>query len=84
MQLRLGLARPHFVRKEWDKAEPIYDEIVRRFPEPRSAAQAIYWRGVCRYKRTNDGTALVQIIDDFAHSNHSHSLWAARAEAWRK
>ncbi len=84
VNLRLGLARVGFMRKEWAQAESIYDEIVQRFADARSTAEAIYWRGVCRYKRTNDGGALRQIIDDFAHSNHADSLWAAKAEAWRR
>lgn len=81
-QARLGLARVSFMAKRWEEAERVYDEIVRELGNTRSAAEAVYWRGVCRYKRTSDHAALAAIKDDFARTGHADSLWALKASVW--
>jgi hypothetical protein len=53
-QLEMGLARIAFMQKQWTEAERRYSEIAERYPNTSAAPEATYWKGVCRYKATND------------------------------
>ena len=59
--LEMGLARIAFMRKKWDEAERRYTQVVERYPNSKVAPEAIYWRGVSRYKQTNDHTVLGEV-----------------------
>ena len=51
-------------------------------PKTLGAAEAIYWRGVTRYKRTNDHTELPKIAAEFERQ-HQQTIWAMKASIWR-
>ncbi len=80
-QIRLGLARVGFVQKKWEDAERVYDEIVREFGNTISAAEALYWQGVCRYKR-KEPDALPTLTERFRHA-YQDTLWAKKASVWK-
>ncbi len=82
VQIRLGLARVSFMQRKWEDAEHVYDEILGSFPGTRSAAEAQYWRGVCRYKR-KEPDALPALTEEFRH-RYQDSLWAKKASIWGK
>lgn len=81
-ELHLGLARVAFVRKQWSEAEQFWEKVIERFPKTAGAAEAIYWRGVARYKRTNDHTELPKIAAEFER-HHQETIWATKASIWR-
>ena len=62
-QLEMGLARVAFMRKQWAEAERRYAEVVEHYPDAKVAPEAVYWRGVSRYKQTNDHTVLGEVPD---------------------
>jgi len=80
-QLEMGLARVAFMRKQWAEAERRYDEIARRYPDTTAAPEAVYWRGVSRYKATNEHTALGKVANDFKNK-YQDSVWAQKASVW--
>jgi hypothetical protein len=80
-QLRLGLARIRFAQKRWADAEAVYDEVVRQLPDTRTAAEATYWRGVCRYLRSHDPAILYALAAEFRHV-YRDSIWAEKASVW--
>ncbi len=80
-QIRLGLARVSFMQKKWEDAERVYADIVREFGETVSAAEALYWQGVCRYKR-KEPDALPTLTEQFRHA-YEHTLWAKKASIWK-
>jgi TolA-binding protein len=80
-QLELGLARVAFMRKRWAEAERGYAGVVERYPDSKAAPEAVYWRGVSRYKATNDHTALGEVAEQFEH-NYRDSVWAQKASVW--
>ena len=77
-QLVLGLARNHFEHKRWTEAERWYDTVLEQYPDTASAAEALYWKAVCRYKATNDHTWLAKINAGFK-DHYQDSIWAEKA-----
>lgn len=80
-QLEMGLARVAFMSKDWADAERRYAEIVDRYPNTKSAPEALYWKGVSRYKATNDHTVLGEMPGQF-QQKYSDSIWALKTAAW--
>ena len=80
-QLQLGLAKTAFAQNDFAKAEQLYRDIVRRFPNSAAAPEALYWAGVSKYKATNDAAALKETGAAF-RSQYSDSQWAKKASVW--
>jgi hypothetical protein len=78
-ELYLGLARVSFMRKDWAEAERIYDEAVARWPSVTTTPEAMYWRAVSRYKRTNDHLPLQEVAKQLSGKD---SAWASKASVW--
>lgn len=79
--LEMGLARIAFMNKQWADAGRKYAEIVERYPDAKIAPEAVYWKGVCRYKETNDHTVLGEVPAQF-RERYADSVWALKASVW--
>jgi TolA-binding protein len=79
-ELEMGLARVAFMSKQWAAAEQKYAEIVDRYPDSKVAPEAIYWKGVSRYKQTNDHTVLAEVPGQL--KKYAGSVWALKASVW--
>ena len=80
-QLELGLARVAFMKKKWADAEQKYTDVVERYPASKAAPEALYWKGVSRYKATNDHTGLGELPAQFKEK-YPDSIWATKTAAW--
>ena len=80
-ELEMGLARVAFMSKQWAAAEQKYAQIVDRYPDSKVAPEAIYWKGVSRYKQTNDHTVLGEVPEQLK-GKYADSLWALKASVW--
>ena len=80
-QLELGLARVAFMHKQWADAEQRYARVAERYPETAAAPEAVYWRGVSRYKGTNDHTVLGAVAEEL-RQQYEGSEWALKASVW--
>ena len=80
-QLEMGLARVAFMGKDWADAERRYAEVLDRYPNSKAAPEALYWKGVSRYKQTNDHTVLGELPAQF-RQKYPDSLWALKTAAW--
>ena len=80
-QLTLGLGKAAFAAGRWGEAEEFYRSIVRDFPKAETAAEALYWGGVSKYKATNDGAALAE-TGRALKTQYPESTWAKRGEVW--
>jgi TolA-binding protein len=80
-QLEMGLARIAFMNKQWADAEQRYGQIIERFAETAAAPEAVYWRGVSQYKRTNDHTVLGGVAEELGEK-YQQSVWAQKASVW--
>jgi phage terminase large subunit-like protein len=79
--LEMGLARVAFMGKRWDEAERRYAQVVDLYPDSKVAPEAVYWRGVSRYKRTNDHTVLGEVPGQL-NEKYPDSVWALKASVW--
>ena len=79
--LEIGLARISFMSKQWADAEQRYSEVMERYPETAAAPEAVYWRGVTQYKRTNDHTVLGGVAEELGEK-YPESVWALKASVW--
>lgn len=80
-QLELGLARVDFMSKKWADAERRYAEILERYPDAKAAPEALYWKGVSRYKATNDHKVLGELPALF-QEKYPDSIQALKTAAW--
>jgi hypothetical protein len=80
-QLEMGLARVAFMQKQWADAERRYAQVVEHYPDSKVAPEALYWRGVSHYKRTNDHAVLGEMANTFAEK-YQDSVWALKASVW--
>jgi outer membrane protein assembly factor BamD (BamD/ComL family) len=79
--LELGLARVAFMSKNFAEAERRYAAVVDKYPESKSAPEALYWKGVSHYKATNDHTILGELPGQF-QEKYPDSVWAQKTIAW--
>lgn len=79
--LETGLARIAFVHKQWADAERSYAQVVERYPDSKVAPEAVYWRGVSRYKQTNHHTVLGEVPEQLKEK-YADSVWALKASVW--
>ena len=80
-RLRMGLARVAFMRKDWSAAQTIYTDVAQQFADLALAAEAIYWRGVCEYKATNDHTVLGPAAKELIEK-YPGDEWTLKADPW--
>ncbi len=80
-QLMLGLGHIAFAQKEFERAGKRYEDVLERFPSTEAAPEAQYWRGVSKYKATNDAAALAETAKAF-RGRYSGSSWAKKASIW--
>jgi TolA-binding protein len=80
-QLEMGLARVAFMNKDWAAAEGRYAQVLARYPNSKAAPEALYWKGVSRYKATNDHTILGELPGQFKEK-YPDSIWALKTAAW--
>ena len=81
-QLKLGLAHLAFQASRWAEAERRFTEVLEQFPNGDAAAEAMYWAGVSRYKKTNDAAALKETGQAF-RQRYRESPWAKKASIWQ-
>ena len=80
-QLELALARVAFTSKKWADAERRYAEVLERYPNSKSAPEALYWKGVSHYKATNDHAVLGELPGMF-QERYPDDVWALKTAAW--
>jgi hypothetical protein len=76
-QLELGRARLAFVEQRWQAAEEIYIGVSDRWAHTLAAPEAVYWAGVCYYKRTRDHSRLRPMAER-VRRDYPHSVAAKR------
>ena len=81
-QVSLGLAKAAFSRSDFADAERRYRAIVETYPNTETAAEALYWAGVSRYKASGDPSSLSATAAAFGQ-RYQDSVWAKKASVWR-
>jgi TolA-binding protein len=81
-RLEMALGRIDFMQKKFAEAEKIYARIAEQRADTSVAAEAIYWRGVCHYKATNDHTVLGEVAKELA-AKYPDDEWTLKSLPWR-
>jgi hypothetical protein len=81
-QLELGLARVAFTNKNWKEAERRYAAVLERYPNSKTAPEALYWKGVSNYKISNDHTVLGDLPELF-QQKYPDTIQALKTVAWK-
>jgi tetratricopeptide (TPR) repeat protein len=80
--LLLGIGKSHFENERFDKAIEAFDRLLKDCPKSNSAPEAIYVRGVARYKSTHQPKPLREAYDKLA-ADYPSSEWTHRAYPYR-
>jgi outer membrane protein assembly factor BamD (BamD/ComL family) len=75
-------AKTWFEHEQFSEALSHLDRLISEYPKSDVSAEAIYYRGVSRYKATNDASALKQ-AHEALQANYKDSEWAKRASVYR-
>jgi tetratricopeptide (TPR) repeat protein len=80
--LLLGIAKSHFDLERFSEALSTLDKIIAEYPKSDSAPEAVYLRGVCKYKSTHKPQSLKEAYEQL-QANYSSSEWTKRAYPYR-
>jgi len=80
-RLEMARARVAFMRKRFAEAQEIYAGVAERFANLGAAAEALYWRDVCKYKATNDHTVLEPVAKELAEK-FAGNEWQLKSVPW--
>ena len=80
--LLLGIAKSHFDLERFSEALSTLDKIIAEYPKSDSAPEAVYLRGVCKYKSTHKPQPFKEAYEQL-QANYSSSEWTKRAYPYR-
>jgi tetratricopeptide (TPR) repeat protein len=80
--LLLGIGKSYLEMDQFDNALGQLEKLLAEYPKSHSVPEALYWRGVCRYKATDDPRPLKEAYEQLK-SEHASSEWTKRAHPYR-
>jgi tetratricopeptide (TPR) repeat protein len=80
--LMLGIGKYHFDNDRYMEALSFFEKIISAHPESNNVAEAIFLRGVSRYKNSGDPKPLKEAYETLS-SQYPDSEWAKRAYPYR-
>jgi len=80
-RLEMGLGRVAFMHKKWADAEKRYTDVAENYADTAVAPEAIYWRAVSLYKKTNDHTVLGEVAAELSRK-YPGDEWTLKALPW--
>jgi len=82
-QLTMTRARAAMREHEYKNAERIFGEMIIKFPLTDLAAEAVYYRGVAKYKDTMNAEWLTRSYENLKEG-YPESTWALKASVWSR
>lgn len=76
-QLLVAVAHAYLRKKQFDKAQPLYEEALKRFPTALVAAEAEYFVGVSAYRASHNSSDLLKAWHELEKS-HPESEWTVK------
>ncbi len=80
--LILGMGKAYFDKEQLEDAIGQLQRVIDGYPDSMAAPEAVYLRGVCRYKTAHSVDGLVDAYE-LLQANYPSSEWARRAEPYR-
>ena len=81
--LMLGRGQVAFALNDWREAEKGFQGVLDHDPDSEIAPEALYWRGVARYRASESPAALAETAAEFT-KRYVESSWAKKASVWGK
>jgi len=78
----LGIGKTHFDREDFEQAIASLDGLLKDYSQSDSCPEAIYYRGVSRYKSTHDAQPLKKAYEKL-QADYPSSEWTKRAAPYR-
>jgi tetratricopeptide (TPR) repeat protein len=69
-------------QEQYDRAMEMYNEALQSYPYSAAAAEAVYYLGVTRYKKSHDPKRLREVYDTLI-AKFPQSEWTKRAAPYR-
>ena len=76
------MAKVHFDQDDFDAALSGFERVLNEYPQSDAAPEAVYLRGVSRYKKTHNAAPLKEAYEELQKTFPS-SEWAKRAAPYR-
>jgi predicted Zn-dependent protease len=80
--LILGIGKAQFDHDEFAEAENTFQHLLAEYPKSDFSAEAAYYLGVSRYKRTHNAEELKKTIQHLQH-DFPQSEWVKRASVYQ-
>jgi thioredoxin-related protein len=80
--LMLGIGKSYFDHDEYFQAEDTFQRLLAEYPKSASSAEAAYYLGVSRYKRTHNAEELKKTIQHLQR-DFPQSEWVKRASVYQ-
>lgn len=80
-QLTMAEAKAAFKKNDFEKAYKCYNAVVEKYPKSDIAPEALYYRGVSLYKKSEDPSYLKKTNDELK-SKYPDNVWAKKASVW--
>jgi hypothetical protein len=78
----LGVGKLRFDRGDFDEAIGRMERLLSEYPQSDSAPEAVYYRGVSRYKITEKADPLIETYE-VLRTQYPSSPWARKAAPYR-
>ena len=72
----------YFDREQYDQAMELYNEALQSYPGSAAAAEAVYYTGVTRFKKSHDPKPLREAYETLT-AKFPQSEWTKRAAPYR-
>jgi thioredoxin-related protein len=79
--LTMAEAKAAFKKNDFDRAYKCYNAVTENFPKSDLAPEALYYRGVSLYKKSEDPSYLKKTNDELK-SRYPDNIWAKKASVW--
>ena len=79
--LMLGMGKTDFDTEQFNDAIIHLDQLVNVYPKSAAAPEAVYLRGVCRYKSSHEAKPLKDAYEKLL-ADYPGSEWVKRAEPY--
>jgi hypothetical protein len=80
--LLLGMGKSYLETDRFDEALAKLEKLLAEHPKSDPVPEALYWRGVCSYKATDNPRPLKEAYEQLK-AEHGSSEWTKRAYPYR-
>lgn len=80
--LWLGIAKLYFDNEQLEESLTCLEKILASYPKSKASPEALFYHGVCRYKKTDDPAPLKETYQKL-HDQYPESEWSEHSLPYR-